>query len=257
MKSSAVMPGTTTTSLATKPAPVVRALRRSSIREDAVNLPNLLTMLRIVLIPVVLWLIADGTPRMNFWASIVYSVCAITDFVDGWLARRMGLISVLGKFLDPLADKLLVMASLVAMCAMGRVPAWAVILIVARELSITSLRVIAMSEGVTIAAGQGGKEKAALQMVAILMMIIHQPYWVAFWPFDAVRVDFHAVGLVLLYLSVFFALTSAGEYVKLFVDAVELKEKRLAEGNGEGPSEGNAEGPTESTAERERSPRGE
>jgi CDP-diacylglycerol--glycerol-3-phosphate 3-phosphatidyltransferase len=203
--------------------------RRSSIREDAVNLPNLLTMLRVVLIPVVLWLIAEGTPQGNFWAAIVYSVSAITDFVDGWLARRMGLISVLGKFLDPLADKLLVMASLTWMCAMGRVPAWAVILIVARELSITSLRVIAMSEGVTIAAGQGGKEKAALQMVAILMLVLHQPYVITFFGAPPMAVDFHEVGLVLLYLSVFFALTSAGEYVKLFVDAVELKEKRLAE----------------------------
>ena len=228
MKTPLAMPGPSTP-LATKPSPEVRAKRRSSIREDAVNVPNLLTMLRVVLIPVVLVLVAEGTPRWNFWASLVYSFCAITDAIDGWLARRMGLISVLGKFLDPLADKLLVMASLVAMCAMGRVPVWAVVLILARELSITSLRVIAMSEGVTIAAGQGGKEKAALQMVAILMLILHQPFWVTFWPFDAMRVDFHAVGLVLLYLSVFFALTSAGEYVKLFVEAVELKEKRLAE----------------------------
>lgn len=217
-----------------KPAKAERAKRRSSIREDAVNLPNLLTMLRIVLIPVVLALIAEGTPAGNFWASIVYSVSAVTDFVDGWLARRMGLISVLGKFLDPLADKLLVMASLVAMCAMGRVPAWAVIVIVARELSITSLRVIAMSEGVTIAAGQGGKEKAALQMVAILMLILHQTFAVTFWPFGTIDVDFGEVGLLLLYVSVFFALTSAGEYVKLFVDAVELKEKRLAEGAKDG-----------------------
>ena len=202
--------------------------RRTSIREDAVNLPNLLTMLRVVLIPVVLWLITVGTPEGNFWASMVYMISAITDFLDGGRASRMGLISVLGKFLDPLADKLLVMASLVAMTAMGRVPAWAVILIVAREVSVTSLRVIAMSEGVTIAAGQGGKEKAALQMVAIMMLIIHQPFWIDFGV-ARVHADFHEIGLALLYLSVVFALTSGGEYVKLFVDAVELKEKRLAE----------------------------
>jgi CDP-diacylglycerol--glycerol-3-phosphate 3-phosphatidyltransferase len=207
--------------------PIDRAKRRSSIREDAVNVPNLFTMLRVVLIPVVLWLITEGTPRGNFWAAMVYMISAITDFIDGWLARRMGLISVLGKFLDPLADKLLVMASLVAMTAMGRVPAWAVIVILARELSITSLRVIAMSEGVTIAAGQGGKEKAALQMVAIMMLIVHQPLWIDFG-FARVHADFHEVGLTLLYVSVFFALTSAGEYVKLFVEAVEQKDKRLA-----------------------------
>jgi CDP-diacylglycerol--glycerol-3-phosphate 3-phosphatidyltransferase len=202
--------------------------RRSSIREDALNLPNLLTMLRVALIPVVLWLIAYGTPQTNFWAAMVYAISAITDFIDGWLARRMGLISVLGKFLDPLADKLLVMASLVAMTTMDRVPAWAVIVILARELSITSLRVIAISEGVTIAAGQGGKEKAALQMVAILMLIFHDRFVIHFGVADVIA-DFHSVGLVLLYVSIFFAITSAGEYVKLFVEAVEQKERRLAE----------------------------
>lgn len=200
--------------------------RRTSIREDAINLPNLLTFLRIALIPVVIWLIAQGTPRANFWAAIVYGITAITDFLDGWLARRQGLISVLGKFLDPLADKLLVMAVLVFMVHLGRVPSWAVILIIARELSITSLRVIAMSEGVVIAAGQGGKDKTALQMVGLLFLIVNHPYMMHFG-FASMRVDFHGVGLVLLYLSVFFAITSAGEYIKLFVEAVEKKEARL------------------------------
>ena len=210
---------------AVNPTSDVRS-RRLGLREDAVNLPNLLTMLRIALIPVVIWLMVDGTPPSNFWAAMVYTASAVTDVIDGWLARRMGLISVLGKFLDPLADKLLIMASLVMMTAMGRVPAWAVIIILARELSITSLRVIAMSEGVTIAAGQGGKEKAALQNIAVLMLLIHQPYVVNFGYYEGV-VSFHVVGIVLLFVSVFFALTSAGEYVKLFVDAVERKERRL------------------------------
>jgi CDP-diacylglycerol--glycerol-3-phosphate 3-phosphatidyltransferase len=200
--------------------------RRTSIREDAINLPNLLTFLRILLIPVVLWLMAESTPKANFWAALVYGVTAITDFLDGWLARRQGLISVLGKFLDPLADKLLVMAVLVFMVHLERVPSWAVIIIIARELSITSLRVIAMSEGVLIAAGQGGKDKTALQMVGILMLIVHHPYTMHFGV-GSLRVDFHTVGLLLLYLSVFFAITSAGEYIKLFVDAVEAKEQRL------------------------------
>ncbi len=205
-----------------------RARRRRSLREDAVNLPNLLTMLRVALIPVVLWLISLDTPQTDFWAAMVYAVSAITDFIDGWLARRMGLISVLGKFLDPLADKLMVMAVLVMMTALDRVHFAIVIIIVARELSITSLRVIAMSEGVTIAAGQGGKEKAALQMVALFMLLFQGTYDVDFWLF-AVRASFRDVGMFLLWLSVGFAIVSAGEYVKLFVEAVELKEKRLAE----------------------------
>jgi CDP-diacylglycerol--glycerol-3-phosphate 3-phosphatidyltransferase len=200
--------------------------RRRSIREDAINLPNMLTMLRVVMIPIVLFLLRDGTPVMNFWAAMVYIVAAFTDFLDGWLARRRGLVSVLGKFLDPLADKLLVMAVLVLMVDMGRAPMWAVVLIIARELSITSLRVIAISEGTVISAGQGGKDKTALQMVAILLLIVHHPYRVDFFFFQ-VDADLHEIGLWLLYLSVVFAITSAGEYIKLFVEAVEAKERRL------------------------------
>ncbi len=205
--------------------------RRPGIREDAINLPNLLTMARIVLIPVVLWLLAGGTPRASYYAALVYVLCALTDAVDGWLARRQNLVSVLGKFLDPLADKLLVMGTLVFLVYMGRLPELGVaaaILLIGRELAITALRTIAMSEGVVIAAGQGGKDKTALQMVAILLLILHHPYEIDFF-FFAVEADLHAVGLTLLYVSLFFAFTSAGEYVKLFVEAVEAKERRLAE----------------------------
>lgn len=204
---------------------------RSSIREDAINVPNLLTMARVVMIPLVLWLIADGTPSACFWAAMVYMVTAITDALDGWLARRMGLISILGKFLDPLADKLLVMASLVWLAYLGRLPlpgVIAVIIMESRELGVTALRTIALSEGVVMAAGQGGKEKTALQMVAILLLIVYHPYQINFG-FTTLWVDMSQVGLAMLYLSLFFAITSAGEYIKLFVEAVEAKEHRLAE----------------------------
>ena len=159
-------------------------------------------------------------------------MAAVSDGVDGFLAKHFNWTSQLGKFLDPLADKLLVASSLIAMVAMHRVPAWAVIIIIARELSITSLRVIAMSEGVTIAAGQGGKEKAALQMVAVFMLMIHHRFDVDFGLFQIEQVDFNGIGVALLYLSVFFAITSAGEYLKLFADAVENKDKRLSETDG-------------------------
>lgn len=187
--------------------------------------------MRIALIPLVLYLLAEATPKANFWALMVYVVCTITDFVDGWIARRRGLESVLGKFLDPLADKLLVMATLVFIIYLGRFDFYgviAVILLVGRELSVTALRAIAMSEGVVIAASEGGKEKAALQMVALIFLILHHPYDLNFFFFQFERVDLGAIGLVLLYLSVFLSLTSGGEYVKLFVDAVEAKEKRLS-----------------------------
>jgi CDP-diacylglycerol--glycerol-3-phosphate 3-phosphatidyltransferase len=205
--------------------------KRTSIRDDAINLPNLLTMLRIALIPVVLWMLWDGTPKANFWATMLYIGVALTDLIDGYLARKWGQISVLGKFLDPLADKLLVMATLIFLAYLGRLPLLgvvAVIIMLARELAITALRTIAMSEGVVMAAMRTGKDKTALQMVAILMLIVHNRYMINFG-FYRTEFDFAQVGLLLLYLSLALALLSAGEYFKLFVDAVDAKEERLTQ----------------------------
>ena len=209
-------------------ASVEKAARLPKVRglkEDAFNLPNILTMARIAIIPVVMGMLQEGTPAMNFWAGWVYTAATITDALDGYLARKRGLVSVVGKFLDPLADKLIVLATLVLMVELGHVPAWPVIIITGRELSITALRTIAISEGVVIAASRGGKDKTAVQMVALVALILHDTY-VLNWGFYTGAVNLNAVGLALLYLSVFFALTSAGEYMTLFVQAVEAKEKR-------------------------------
>lgn len=205
---------------------------RKSIRADALNVPNALTMLRVVLIPVVLYLMYDATTKANFWAAMVYVLCTVTDFLDGYLARRMGLISILGQFLDPLADKLLVMCTMIFIAYQGRLPLLgvvAVILTEARELSITSLRVIAMGEGVSMPAVQGGKEKAALQMIAILCLIVHGRFDMYFWGFGTLPVDMNLTGTMLLYVSALLSLTSGAEYVRFFVEAVDAKERRLAE----------------------------
>jgi len=204
--------------------------RPRNLRQDALNLPNLITFMRILLIPLVLWLMSEATPRANFWAAFVYVFAAISDFIDGYIARKRGLVSVLGKFLDPLADKLLVMATLIFLVWMGRLDLFgvvAVIILIGRELSITALRTIAMSEGVVIAAGSGGKDKTALQMVAILLLILHHPYELDYF-FVRGLTDLAAVGEVFLYLSVVFAITSAGDYFGLFVEAVEAKDRRLS-----------------------------
>lgn len=206
-----------------------KVARRRSLREDAVNLPNLLTFARVGAIPLVLWLMFQDTPVGNFWATIVYSLAAVTDFVDGYLARRMGLTSLLGKYLDPLADKLIVLATLIMMVSLDHVPAWPVVLIASRELAVTALRAIAMGEGVVIPASRGGKDKTAVQMVALVALMLHDSYVFDFGFYRA-AVDLNAVGLALLYLSVFFALTSGGEYVALFAEAVEAKDKRLRVG---------------------------
>jgi CDP-diacylglycerol--glycerol-3-phosphate 3-phosphatidyltransferase len=203
-----------------------RRRRRSSLREDALNLPNLLTFGRILVIPVVLLLLDRGTPEDCLIAALVYSAAALTDLIDGWLARRMGVVSVLGKFLDPLADKLLVMAVLVYMVPMGRMPEWAVVLLIAREISVTGLRGIASSEGVVIAAGDDGKSKTALQMVGILCLLLGYPYHLTLGPLDLGEVDLVMVGRALVYISLVFSLMSAFSYARLFAEAVEAKNRR-------------------------------
>jgi CDP-diacylglycerol--glycerol-3-phosphate 3-phosphatidyltransferase len=194
-----------------------------------VNLPNLLTMARVFMIPVCLWFLEQGTQRACFWAAIVFTGAALTDVLDGWLARRMGVVSVLGKFLDPLADKLIVMASLIWMVPMGRISGWVVIVLLAREISVTGLRSVAASEGVVIAAGSEGKTKTALQMVGIIALLLGYPYHLRYFTIDCGVLDTIVVGRMLVYGSLIFSLLSAFEYVRLFALAVEAKENKLKE----------------------------
>jgi CDP-diacylglycerol--glycerol-3-phosphate 3-phosphatidyltransferase len=204
-----------------------RKRQRRSLSQDAVNLPNLLTFGRILAIPLVILLLDRGTPRDCVVAALVYSGAALTDLLDGYLARRMNVVSVLGKFLDPLADKLLVMASLIYMVPMGRIPEWAVTVLLAREISVTALRGIASSEGVVIAAGDDGKSKTALQMIGILALILGYPYHLTLpGIIDLGMVDLVYVGRALIYASLVFSISSAVSYVRLFAAAVEAKEQR-------------------------------
>lgn len=202
-----------------------KALRRKTLWQDARNLPNLLTFTRVLMIPLVLLLLARGGPKDCYWAAIVYTLAAVTDLLDGWLARRQGLVSVLGKFLDPLADKLIVAATLVWMVSMGRIPAWAVVLLISREITITALRSIASSEGLVIAAGDGGKAKTALQMVGIICLLLGYPYHLDFFIVDFGVLDMVRVGRMLVYTSLVFSLLSAAQYMGLFVDTIDAKNR--------------------------------
>lgn len=182
------------------------------------------------MIPLCLWILDKDTPRAGFWAALVFTLAALTDVLDGYLARKLGVVSVLGKLIDPLADKLIVMACLVWMVKMGRMPAWAVIVLLARELSVTSLRSVAASEGVIISAGQEGKTKTALQMLGIILLLSGYPYHLSYAGLDLGVVDLANVGRVLVYLSLVFSVASMAQYLSLFSDAVEAKEEKLREG---------------------------
>jgi CDP-diacylglycerol--glycerol-3-phosphate 3-phosphatidyltransferase len=200
--------------------------RRRTLAEDALNVPNLLTMARIAAIPFFVWLMNSPTPVRGFWACMVFTGAAITDVLDGYLARKLGVVSVLGKFLDPLADKLIVMAALVWMLPMGRIPAWAVVVLLAREIVVTGMRSVAASEGVVISAGQDGKTKTALQMIGIVALVLGYPYHLSYLGIDLGMVDMIHVGRMLIYLSLLFSFASAAQYVRLFASAVEAKDKR-------------------------------
>jgi CDP-diacylglycerol--glycerol-3-phosphate 3-phosphatidyltransferase len=215
---------------------------RRTIKDEFFNLPNMLTMVRILVIPFVLVFVYYESRFNSFIAASLFAAASVTDFFDGWLARRKGLITLVGKFLDPLADKLMVMSTLVMLIPLGRIPAWVVVLLLTRELAITGLRSIASGEGVIIAAGQGGKWKTAFQLTGILGLLIHYPYPIAVitpglysmvagtwfhrlladWGIP-VRpwVDYHMVGLCLIYMSLFFSIFSAAQYFAGFIQAAD------------------------------------
>jgi CDP-diacylglycerol--glycerol-3-phosphate 3-phosphatidyltransferase len=195
--------------------PPRRKTRRERLREELLNAPNLITLARIALIPWFLYLLYYENRHNSFLAAAIYSVAALSDWVDGWLARVSGKVTTLGKFLDPLADKVIVLSALVMLVRLGRAPVWVVVVILAREFLISGLRTIAVSEGLVISASQGGKWKTSLQLTGIICLMLHYHFAID-WLFGTVMTDFQAVGLTLLYLSLVPGIVSAIDYVRAF-----------------------------------------
>lgn len=191
------------------------------------NLPNTLTVIRIAMVPLMIVLLLEEPSR---WfarlAMAIFVIAMITDIVDGYLARKWGLVSVVGAFLDPLADKLMVTTTLVMLVPLGWIPAWLVALLICRELTITALRTIAVSEGLVIAAGTLGKFKTAFQGTALGFLLWHYPTEVWWWP--VTTVDAHSCGVALLYVATFFSMASAWEYLADFFRHVNAAEKPLS-----------------------------
>lgn len=193
------------------------------LRDEISDLPNLLTLGRIATLPVVLALIDNYSRMLSFISAMIFILGGITDVLDGYLARRRGQVTVLGKFLDPLADKLFVLGVLVFLSARGRVPEWLVVVLMSRELAVTGLRSIASGYGLVIAAKTSGKVKTALQTVGLVFLLVHFPYRLLV---IGVTLDFHAVGTILLYLSLVMSVWSFGEYLRIFVNAAEEQVRR-------------------------------
>ena len=180
------------------------------------NIPNMLTLMRIAMVPVVAGMLWNPpTPIECIIACALFSVAMITDVIDGYLARKWNLVSPIGAFLDPLADKLMVTTVLIMMIPLSWVPAWAVALMLCREITITGLRGIASQQNLVIAAGGMGKIKTSFQSVSIGFLLWQYP--VDFPIIGMIRPNI--CGIVFLYISLFFAMTSALEYFILYYKA--------------------------------------
>lgn len=136
-----------------------------------VNVPNVLTVFRILLVPVLVVALLDETPNGDLLAAIVFAVASLTDLLDGWLARTRNAVTTFGKLMDPIADKLLIVAALVALVSLDRLAAWVAMVIIAREFAVTAMRMAAGAQGVVIEASMFGKAKTVLQIAAVLALI--------------------------------------------------------------------------------------
>ena len=167
------------------------------------NLPNKLTILRVLMIPFfVLFMLMDITGAADKWIAVaLFVVASFTDFLDGYIARKYNLVSNFGKFMDPLADKLLVSAAMICLVEMGRLPAWIVIVIISREFIISGFRLIASDNGVVIAASYWGKFKTVFQMAMIIVLICN------------LGGVFGIVETVLIWISVILTIVSLVDYI--------------------------------------------
>lgn len=192
-----------------------------NLREGRLNLPNLLTLGRIAAVPIVVLLMLDDSRASGMWAAAVFGLAAITDGIDGWLARKWGIVTILGKFLDPLADKLIVMAALIMLIPLDRVPAWAVFAILAREMIVTGLRSIASSDGIVIDASDLGKYKTIFQMTAIPGLMLHYDfYWFFGLEWGIFHVNMHNVGIFFFWISFILAIWSGVDYLFKFFKVI-------------------------------------
>lgn len=168
------------------------------------NLPNKLTLLRICLIPVFVILMLSQVSNFFLISCIIFIIASITDFLDGKIARKYNLVTDFGKFMDPLADKLLVLSALICMIEYDLVAGWMVIIIVARELTVSILRAIAADNGKVIAASGGGKIKTTSQMIAIILLLIGANY---------LNSQIVFVGTIAMYIATIFTLYSGIDYL--------------------------------------------
>jgi len=174
------------------------------------NLPNILTVFRILLIPLLVVLLFDDSPGASLAAALTFFVASVSDFLDGFLARRWGLSTPFGTLMDPLADKLIVAAALIMLAGLDRVPSWMVLIIIGRELAVTALRAVALGRGVVVPADELGKYKTIFQVLALHGLLLH---------FAFLGVDWHTGGMYFLWIALIVGLWSGISYhIKIIRD---------------------------------------
>ncbi len=158
--------------------------------------------------PVLILLLLSPGKFLSIFSALLFWIASLTDLLDGYIARKYNASSSLGKFLDPLADKLLVSTSLIMLVSLGRAPAWMVALIIGREIAVTGLRTMAISDGIVIESSKFGKYKTLSQISAIIGLLLHYSFW---------SINFHVVGMVLLWIALVMTLWSGAEYLQGFL----------------------------------------
>jgi CDP-diacylglycerol---glycerol-3-phosphate 3-phosphatidyltransferase len=202
-----------------------------ALKREFLSLPNILTYLRIAAIPFILAVLFLSEERVTeselasrwlcFGAAALFGLAAITDYFDGYLARVLNQSTLVGKFIDPVADKLIVLATLIALVDLQRVESWIVVLILLREMSINALRTLALAENLpAIHVVKAGKWKTAFQLCGILGLMLHYQYNL---PLIPAPVNFNLVGKSFIIVSLLFSFTSASSYFSGFIEAIKKK----------------------------------
>ncbi|MEI7448992.1 MAG: CDP-diacylglycerol--glycerol-3-phosphate 3-phosphatidyltransferase [Desulfomonile sp.] len=186
------------------------------------HLPNFLTMGRLILAPPIVILLLFPGKYSSALAAFIFLIASLTDYFDGFIARRFKLESSFGRFLDPIADKVLVSSSLIMLIALGRVQAWIAMLIISREVAVSALRATTKSWDTTLRPSPLGKLKTVFQFAAIVPLILHYEYTFL------ITINFHLVGTVLLYIALVLTLWSGLDYFLVFYREYEIRE------NGDG-----------------------
>ena len=175
--------------------------------------PNTLTLFRVLAVPIIVLLLMVPNRLTTFVSALLFSLAAITDYLDGFLARRNGLESTFGKIMDPVADKLLVSCSFIMMAALQWIPAWIVCVIIGREIAVTGLRNIIAGQGEDVSASNLGKYKTGFQIAAIIPLLLHYPY---------MGIDFHVIGMFFLWGALALTVWSGADYFFRFRRLIDL-----------------------------------